>query len=99
MSENNGWIKCSERLPEPLQTDHEYRSEENKHIIYYTEDGDYWLWMVFIRPKRGLPRKFNPLLGISRKHRRGSRSYLLATITTTTGGIDYAKLVCRRFKS
>ena len=42
MSENNGWIKCEDRLPEPLQTDHEHRSEENKHISYYTEDGVYW---------------------------------------------------------
>ncbi|WP_239496814.1 DUF551 domain-containing protein [Aggregatibacter kilianii] len=38
----NEWIKCLDRLPDPLQTDYEHRSEENKHIIYYTEDGDYW---------------------------------------------------------
>lgn len=42
MSENNGWIKCSERLPEPFDTSEELRNSNNRHLIYYTEDGAYW---------------------------------------------------------
>lgn len=38
----NEWIKCSERLPEPFSTDFEYRNARNKHLIYFTEDGDHW---------------------------------------------------------
>ena len=42
------WIKCSERLPEPFYTSEELRNSDNRHLIYYTEDGVYWFWMVFI---------------------------------------------------
>ncbi|MBN6069028.1 DUF551 domain-containing protein [Aggregatibacter actinomycetemcomitans] len=36
------WIKCSERLPEPFFTSQETRNTDNRHMIYYTEDGEYW---------------------------------------------------------
>ncbi len=39
---NNGWIKCSERLPEPFDTSEELRNLSNRHLIYYTEDDVYW---------------------------------------------------------
>ena len=38
---NNGWIKCSERLPEPFDTSEELRNLSNRHLIYYTEDDVY----------------------------------------------------------
>lgn len=40
--QNNGWIKCSERLPKPFDTSEELRQSSNRHLIYYTEDNVYW---------------------------------------------------------
>ncbi|MWQ41946.1 DUF551 domain-containing protein [Glaesserella parasuis] len=40
--ENNGWISVEDRLPEPFYTTEKYRCSENRHLIYYSEDGEYW---------------------------------------------------------
>lgn len=42
MSKNNNWISVKDKLPEPINTCHEHRNAWNKHIIYYTEDEEYW---------------------------------------------------------
>nr|DAY28987.1 MAG TPA: Protein of unknown function (DUF551) [Bacteriophage sp.] len=39
---DDNWIKCSERLPEPFYTGEELRNSSNRHLIYYTEDGENW---------------------------------------------------------
>ena len=38
----NPWVKCSDRLPEPFDTSEELRNSSNRHLIYYTEDGENW---------------------------------------------------------
>lgn len=40
--ENNGWISVKDKLPEPFFTSEQHRCSENRHLIYYTEDGEYW---------------------------------------------------------
>ncbi|HHW7546665.1 TPA: DUF551 domain-containing protein [Mannheimia haemolytica] len=40
--ENNGWISVEDRLPEPFYTSEQYRMPVNRHLIYYTEDEEYW---------------------------------------------------------
>ncbi|MGX4777298.1 DUF551 domain-containing protein [Pasteurella multocida] len=47
----DGWISVKDRLPQPIDTSTEYRNQENKSVIYYTEDDEYWFigfgWYVY----------------------------------------------------
>ncbi|MFC0938964.1 DUF551 domain-containing protein [Pasteurella multocida] len=49
--QDNGWISVKDRLPQPIDTSTEYRNQENKSVIYYTEDDEYWFigfgWYVY----------------------------------------------------
>ncbi|MFD1806166.1 DUF551 domain-containing protein [Pasteurella oralis] len=48
---DDGWISVKDRLPQPIDTSTEYRNQENKSVIYYTEDDEYWFigfgWYVY----------------------------------------------------
>ncbi len=49
--QDDGWISVKDRLPQPIDTSTEYRNQENKSVIYYTEDDEYWFigfgWYVY----------------------------------------------------
>ncbi|HHE3720161.1 TPA: DUF551 domain-containing protein [Pasteurella multocida] len=49
--QDNSWISVKDRLPQPIDTSTEYRNQENKSVIYYTEDDEYWFigfgWYVY----------------------------------------------------